>query len=106
MQRIVLTVVALGFLVAGAAVAQDCALAAVFAPADAAPPVAGDLFVEPQDAQIIQCPGSVYTTYVTYYSDATRTVEIGSCTTVCGGEQTCEGTTSRYFSFHRSCCTN
>jgi hypothetical protein len=105
MKRIVLTVVALGFLVAGVAVAQDCALGAVFAPADAAAP-AGGLFVEPQDAQIIQCPGSVYTTYVTYYSDATRTVVIGSCTTVCGGEQTCEGSTSRYFGFHRSCCTN
>jgi hypothetical protein len=109
MKRIALTVVALGFLVGGAVLAQDCPLVAVFASPMLAATAAttGDGFlVEPQDAQIVQCPGSVYATTVDYYSDASRTVLIGSCYTNCQGQQTCTGSQSFHIRFHRSCCTN
>lgn len=61
-------------------------------------------FIEPQNAQIGTCPGGVYETWVTYYSDSTKTTQIGSCHNTCQGTEVCEGSKSRYISFASHCC--
>jgi hypothetical protein len=92
-------------LVAGPAAAGNCAprLDSFFQAAETMS-LPGESFIEPQDAQIGTCPGGVYESWVTYYSDATKTTQIGSCHNTCQRTQVCEGSTSRYISFARHCC--